>query len=326
MRGSTCRLPKRQLFEEEAAKPSASVSLALSGRKPSPEQVQGVQNLVAAAVGGGLTPESVVVVDQKDGKTLSAAGGGAGALGRMADDRRSEVEQRLAARIKEQLEPVVGPGNARVEVAADIDLARVTQQEETYDPDGQVIVSEQTTEEASEEGRERRQQRRLRRLQHSGRAAEPPGHPAEQEHQQGRHLDHQLQQLQDRPHRGDRARHDQESVGFGGRRRRHRPGGGRQARRLHPPLARGDGQAGGAGEGRCRLQSRAQGRGQGDQRPLRPCRCRRPWGKGRQSADQLRQERHHAGGGAGPGRHRGHAAAVLRAAASAQEPWASPAP
>lgn len=145
-------LPKRQLFEEEAAKPSASVSLALSGRKPSPEQVQGVQNLVAAAVGGGLTPESVVVVDQKDGKTLSAAGGGAGALGRMADDRRSEVEQRLAARIKEQLEPVVGPGNARVEVAADIDLARVTQQEETYDPDGQVIVSEQTTEEASEEG------------------------------------------------------------------------------------------------------------------------------------------------------------------------------
>jgi len=144
-------LPKRQLFEEEAAQPSASVALAISGRKPSAEQVQGVQNLVAAAV-DGLKPESVVVVDQKDGKTLSAGGGGAGALGRMADDRRTEVEQRLAARIKEQLEPVVGPGKARVEVAADIDLARVTQQEETYDPDGQVIVSEQTTEENSEEG------------------------------------------------------------------------------------------------------------------------------------------------------------------------------
>lgn len=144
-------LPKRQLFEEEAAQPSASVALTISGRKPSAEQVQGVQNLIAAAV-DGLKPESVVVVDQKDGKTLSAGGGGAGALGRMADDRRSEVEQRLAARIKEQLEPVVGPGKARVEVAADIDLARVTQQEETYDPDGQVIVSEQTTEEASEEG------------------------------------------------------------------------------------------------------------------------------------------------------------------------------
>jgi flagellar M-ring protein FliF len=143
-------LPKRQLFEEEAAQPSASVTLAMSGRKPSPDQVQAVQNLVAGAV-DGLKPESVAVVDQKDGKTLSAAGS-AGAAGRLADDRRTEVEQKLSDKIKEQVEGVVGPGKARVEVAADIDLARVTEQKETYDPDGQVIRSEQTSEENSEEG------------------------------------------------------------------------------------------------------------------------------------------------------------------------------
>ncbi len=142
-------LPKRQLFEEEAAQPSAAVTVAIGGRKPGAEQVQAVQNLVAGAV-DGLKPENVTVIDQKDGKTLSAAGS-AGSLGRLADDRRTEVEQKLGARIKELVEGVVGPGKARVEVTADIDLARVTEQKETYDPDGQVVRSEQTNEENSEE-------------------------------------------------------------------------------------------------------------------------------------------------------------------------------
>lgn len=142
-------LPKRQLFEEEAAQPSAAVTVAIGGRKPGAEQVQAVQNLVAGAV-DGLKPENVTVIDQKDGKTLSAAGA-AGSLGRLADDRRTEVEQKLGARIKELVEGVVGPGKARVEVTADIDLARVTEQKETYDPDGQVVRSEQTNEENSEE-------------------------------------------------------------------------------------------------------------------------------------------------------------------------------
>jgi flagellar M-ring protein FliF len=142
-------LPKRQLFEEEAAQPSAAVTIAISGRKPGEDQVQAVQNLVAGAV-DGLKPENVTVIDQKDGKTLSAAGA-AGSLGRQADDRRTEVEQRLGARIRELVEGVVGPGKARVEVTADIDLARVTEQKETFDPDGQVVRSEQTNEENSEE-------------------------------------------------------------------------------------------------------------------------------------------------------------------------------
>ena len=142
-------LPKRQLFEEEAAKPSAGVTIAIGTRKPTPDQIQGIQNLVAAAV-DGLTPDGVTIIDQKDGKTLSAAG--TGNLGRLADDRRTEVEQKLGERIKELVEGVVGPGKARVEVTADIDLARVTEQKETYDPDGQVVRSEQTSEENSEEG------------------------------------------------------------------------------------------------------------------------------------------------------------------------------
>lgn len=141
-------LPRRQLFEEAAEAPSASVTIGVGGRKPSDEQVQAVQNLVAGAV-PGLKAEQVAVIDQH-GKTLSAAGGGSMA-GKLADDRKSEVERRMAARIKELVEGVVGPGRARVEVTADIDMARITEQRETFDPDGQVVRSEQTGEETARE-------------------------------------------------------------------------------------------------------------------------------------------------------------------------------
>ncbi|WGM37578.1 flagellar basal-body MS-ring/collar protein FliF [Caulobacter sp. NIBR1757] len=142
-------IPKRQLFEDEAGNPTASVSINVAGRKPGQEQVQAIQNFVAGAV-DGLKPENVAVVDMKDGKTLAALGQG-GALGAIADDRKAQIERDLAERIRQQVEGVVGTGKARVEVSAEIDMAQVTEQKKTYDPDGQVIRSEQTSEQASEE-------------------------------------------------------------------------------------------------------------------------------------------------------------------------------
>jgi flagellar M-ring protein FliF len=140
-------LPRRQLFEEEAEPPSGSVTIGIGGRKPTEDQVQAVQNLVAGAV-PGLKAEQVSIIDQH-GKTLSV--GGSSMTSKLADDRRTEVERKLAARIKELVEGVVGVGRSRVEVSADIDMARVTEQETTYDPDGQVIRSEQTGEESAQE-------------------------------------------------------------------------------------------------------------------------------------------------------------------------------
>ncbi|MDO8902233.1 MAG: flagellar basal-body MS-ring/collar protein FliF [Phenylobacterium sp.] len=140
-------LPKRQLFEEAAEEPSASITMGVGGRAPTPEQVRAVQNLVAGAV-PRMTPARVTVVDQH-GKTLSA--GGESFAGEIADSRKSEVEQRIAKTVKAMVESVVGPGKARVNVTAELDLARVTLQEETYDPDGQVVRSEQTVEENANE-------------------------------------------------------------------------------------------------------------------------------------------------------------------------------
>ena len=140
-------LPKRQLFEEDADQPSASVSVGVGGREPGPDQVRAMQNLVAGAV-PNLKPDRVTVIDQH-AKTLS---GGDTGMAAEADGRKSEVEQRIAKQVKTMVEGIVGAGKARVNVTADVDLAHVTTQKESYDPDGQVVRSEMTTDEKSSEG------------------------------------------------------------------------------------------------------------------------------------------------------------------------------
>ena len=139
-------LPKRQLFEQESEQPSASVNIGVGGREPTPEQVRAMQNLVASAV-PNLKPDRVTVVDQH-AKTLS---GGETGMAAEADGRKSEVEQRIAKQVKTLVEGMVGTGKSRVNVTADLELARVTVQQETYDPNGQVIRSESTNNENAQE-------------------------------------------------------------------------------------------------------------------------------------------------------------------------------
>ena len=139
-------LPKRELFEDEIQQASASVSIAVGAREPSPDQVRAIQNLVAGAV-PNMKPDRVTVVDQH-AKTLS---GGSEGDAMAADGRKSAVEARVAKTVKTLVEGVVGPGKARVNVTADLDLSQVTIQQETFDPDGQVVRSETTSEESANE-------------------------------------------------------------------------------------------------------------------------------------------------------------------------------
>ena len=141
-------LPKRQLFEEEAEQPSASVVIGVAGRQPAADQVRALQNLVAGAV-PNLKPERVTIVDQNS--KLLAGGDSQASAGTAADDQRTATEENIKKRIKELVEGIVGPGKARVQVTADLDLNQVTTQEEKYDPDGQVVRSTQTTEETAKQ-------------------------------------------------------------------------------------------------------------------------------------------------------------------------------
>ena len=141
-------LPRRQLFEEEAGSPTASIVVGLSHRDLSSEQTRSLRNLVAGAV-PNLKPEHVTVLDET-GKMLAAgAEDDGGMAGEMAATRKAEVEARLRQSIRDVIEGVVGPGKARVQVTAEVDQTRVTEQRQTFDPDGQVVRSTTTSEENS---------------------------------------------------------------------------------------------------------------------------------------------------------------------------------
>jgi len=139
-------LPERQLFQDNTDQPSASVTIGVGARSPSVDQVRAVQNLVAGAV-PNLKPERVVVIDQH-GKTLSAEGDNEFG-GKEAEDQKAAIEESIRERIKNLVEGVVGVGKARVQVSADIDMSQQTTHEEKFDPDGQVVRSEQTNESSS---------------------------------------------------------------------------------------------------------------------------------------------------------------------------------
>lgn len=148
-------IPKRELFASNATEPSASIVVHTKGAGLARAQVKAIQNLVAAAV-EGLKPQRVAIVDTQ-GELLSSRDGGdpASDVAGAYDERIAAFEARLRTEIEDIVSRVVGPGKARVQVAANIDFNRVTESFETYDPDGQVVRSTQTVEETSsnKEGR-----------------------------------------------------------------------------------------------------------------------------------------------------------------------------
>lgn len=143
-------MPRRELFSREKQEPSASIVLKMRGAaRLDREQVQAVQHLVAAAV-PGLTPNRISVIDDQ-GSLLADGfeGTGPAAAAAKADERRRAYETRMDRTIESLLDRVVGVGKVRAEVRADMDFDQVSTQEETYNPDGQVVRSTQTIEQNS---------------------------------------------------------------------------------------------------------------------------------------------------------------------------------
>lgn len=125
-------LPRQSLFIREQEQPTASVLVNLyAARSLSKAQVRAVQRLVAASV-PRLVTESVSVIDQ-DGQLLSTAQGDE-SLSAAQEDQRTSIEQRTLQRILTLLNPIVGPGNVRAEVNAQIDFTQHEQTSERYAP------------------------------------------------------------------------------------------------------------------------------------------------------------------------------------------------
>ncbi len=135
-------LPERQLFQAQAADPTASVVVGVTGGQLTGTQVQAIRNVVASSV-PNLKPEKVTLTDTSN-RTLAAGADDAGFSAASAEEARGQTEAQLQARIKDIVEGVVGVGAARVQVTAEIDHSRSTTQEQRFDPDGQVVRSTST--------------------------------------------------------------------------------------------------------------------------------------------------------------------------------------
>lgn len=147
-------IPKPTVFVREELKPSASVLLNLyPGRALDPSQIAGIQNLVAASV-PNLSLSGVTLIDQT-GAMLSQLKSPLMDAGLDPTQIKyvREIEASAIKRVDDILAPIVGQGNARVQVAADIDFSQSEQTAETHRPNTTppdvAIRSQQTSESAS---------------------------------------------------------------------------------------------------------------------------------------------------------------------------------
>lgn len=147
-------LPQRELFSREQQAPSASVFLNLRGNGAmGQEQIQAIQHLISAAV-PRLKAANVAIIDQSGtllakGEEAVGPGGGISAGGGV--EMKQKYELRLTRAIEDMVGRVVGYGRVRATVSADLDFDVVSRNSESYNPDGQVVRSTQST---TEEGME----------------------------------------------------------------------------------------------------------------------------------------------------------------------------
>ncbi|URD62300.1 flagellar M-ring protein FliF [Sphingomonas sp. KRR8] len=136
-------MPDRELFATQTRGATAAVTVKTLGRL-SNENVQAIRYLVASAV-PELSPDAVSVIDQTGALLARAGETGAGGAGD-ADEKQQQVEAKLRQQIESLLEPIVGAGKVRAEVAAVIDRDQTREEASVVDPDKQAIAKQVTVE------------------------------------------------------------------------------------------------------------------------------------------------------------------------------------
>ncbi len=145
-------LPQRELFSRESRASSASVYLGVRpGASVEREQILAIQSLISSAV-PDLKASNVTIIDSNG--NLLAKGGDENQenlISVKAEEMRRNYESRLTEKIEDQVSRIVGFGNVRAIVTAEVSFDRVSMNEEMFDPEGQVVRSSQVTEENSTE-------------------------------------------------------------------------------------------------------------------------------------------------------------------------------
>ena len=138
-------IPEKTVFAREIALPSASIFVKLAnGRSLGRQQVQSIVHLVASSV-PNLPSENITVVDQF-GELLSKPSNDLSAS--ISSEQMSQT-MRLGeiykSRIISLLTPIVGAGNLKAEINVDMNFTQREITEESVDPKGNALRSEQSS-------------------------------------------------------------------------------------------------------------------------------------------------------------------------------------
>ncbi|QCB46821.1 flagellar basal-body MS-ring/collar protein FliF [Hydrogenophaga sp. PAMC20947] len=145
-------LPNQNGFFREQQKPSASVLLTLyPGRVLDKAQIAGIVHLVASSV-PELNPKAVSIVDDA-GSLLSNSSDD---QSQGADSEKlkyvQQMEQMYTRRILDMIEPLVGVGNVKAQVNADVDFSLVELTSEQHRPNQSAETSAVRSQQTVEDG------------------------------------------------------------------------------------------------------------------------------------------------------------------------------
>src|SRR3954453_13272263 len=140
-------LPQDQLFQDQQSASRAGVLLTTDATLE-PGAVRGIATLVSNSV-KGLNPQSVSITDQTGSLMWPTSTDGGGGLSKQAADMRAS--QSLEGQLNALLVQTLGPGKGQIQVNADVNANRQTQDAVTYANKG-VALSDHKEQEALKGG------------------------------------------------------------------------------------------------------------------------------------------------------------------------------
>ena len=140
-------IPERRLFTTDKQPARAAVVLTLRrGAALTQSQVQGVVHLVSSSV-EGLDPAEITVVDGHGQVLSNTIAQKESQLTTSQVEMQRNVERDFEDRVQSMLDKVLGRNKSVVRVSTVLDFRQVEVTEETYDPESQVVRSENRSQE-----------------------------------------------------------------------------------------------------------------------------------------------------------------------------------
>ncbi|PLX49638.1 MAG: flagellar M-ring protein FliF [Desulfobulbaceae bacterium] len=135
--------PKESVFVEDTRPPSASISVSMAGRdKLSRQEIKAIVNLVGSAI-PGLEESNITLVDTTGHLLFRKDGDEDSLLSATQIEYQQKIENTLRSKLETMFEQVVGVERVIARVSADLDFNHVDISEEIFDPETQVVRSEQ---------------------------------------------------------------------------------------------------------------------------------------------------------------------------------------